>query len=783
MEQKHTREELSIGISIFKFIILFLICILAFAIRLFAVVRYESVIHEYDPYFNYRATKFLTTEGYWEFLNWFDERSWYPLGRVVGGTIYPGLMVTTAAIFHFIRWLNIPINIRDMCVFLAPMFSAFTAMATYLLTEEVVATSPGPVFSASATGLLAAALVAVVPSYISRSVAGSFDNEGVAIFALVSCFYLWIKSVNTGSMGWACGCACAYFYMTASWGGHVLIINLIPLYVCIMACCGRYSKSLYTAYSTVYCIGLLMAVTVPFVGFNVLFQAESAASHGVFATLQIYTLVQHITGPQWTHYHQSEQILRGSLRLGGVVSALALAVWLAYLQVSGGLQWSGRSLSLLDPSYASSFIPIIASVSEHQPTTWTAFCFDLHVLVLFAPLGVLTLYSGVSDAAVFVLLYGAVAWYFAGVMVRLMLTLAPIACILSAIGVSRLLVKPFQHLNAVIRAEAHDILSVVPYYTSHCTPIYHYNRIASTVEMKPKLSSSYSCGLIGLVWMSLCCYGFHACYASSLAYSSPSIVIDMGKNPTTGERVLYDDFREAYFWLRQNTPEDAKVLSWWDYGYQLASMSNRTTLVDNNTWNTTHIATVGRVLASTEEDAYPILESLDVDYILVIFGGVTGYASDDINKFLWPVRIGSQEFPEMPKEHEYYSTIGEFDIGSNGGEALLNSMTYKLCYYNFNLVHTEAMQPSGYDRARGRVIANSSISLDTVEEAFTSEHWMVRIYKVLKREHLDYGMEPHPLLLKQRKLHSNKGGGYSANRATSSKSKKSKKSKKKLSSP
>lgn len=37
-------------------------------------------------------------------------------------------------------------------------------------------------------------------------------------------------------------------------------------------------------------------------------------------------------------------------------------------------------------------------------------------------------------------------------------------------------------------------------------------------------------------------------------------------------------------------------------------------------------------------------QSLDVDYVLVIFGGVTGYSSDDINKFLWPVRIGSGVF-------------------------------------------------------------------------------------------------------------------------------------------
>lgn len=42
-------------------------------------------------------------------------------------------------------------------------------------------------------GLLAALFVAMVPSYISRSVAGSYDNEGVAIFALVNTFYWFVK--------------------------------------------------------------------------------------------------------------------------------------------------------------------------------------------------------------------------------------------------------------------------------------------------------------------------------------------------------------------------------------------------------------------------------------------------------------------------------------------------------------------------------------------------------------------------------------------------------------
>jgi asparagine N-glycosylation enzyme membrane subunit Stt3 len=154
---------------------------------------------------------------------------------------------------------------------------------------------------------------------------------------------------------------------------------------------------------------------------------------------------------------------------------------------------------------------------------------------------------------------------------------------------------------------------------------------------------------------------------------------------------IFDDFREAYGWLRHNTDPSAKILSWWDYvsvvpfcsasncslqvkssylhfkGYQITGFGNRTVIVDNNTRNNTHIgnfvlpllsspllsqilyslpclficflATVGLAMASTEELAYPIWRALDVDYVLVVFGGKIGYSSDDINKFLWMVRI------------------------------------------------------------------------------------------------------------------------------------------------
>ena len=119
----------------------------------------------------------------------FDELSWYPLGRVVGGTVYPGIMVT-AGLMHWIsNALNFTVHIREVCVFLAPIFSAFTAIATYALTAE---------FKDESAGLLAALFMGIAPGYISRSVAGSYDNEAISIFLLVYTFYWWIRALKTG---------------------------------------------------------------------------------------------------------------------------------------------------------------------------------------------------------------------------------------------------------------------------------------------------------------------------------------------------------------------------------------------------------------------------------------------------------------------------------------------------------------------------------------------------------------------------------------------------------
>ena len=84
------------------------------------------------------------------------------------------------------------------------------------------------------------------------------------------------------------------------------------------------------------------------------------------------------------------------------------------LSVTGKISpWTGRFYSLLDPSYAKNHIPIIASVSEHQPTSWSSFYFDLQILVFLFPAGLYFCFASLSDSNIFLVLYGVTSIYFA----------------------------------------------------------------------------------------------------------------------------------------------------------------------------------------------------------------------------------------------------------------------------------------------------------------------------------------------------------------------------------
>ncbi|KAL4228662.1 Dolichyl-diphosphooligosaccharide--protein glycosyltransferase subunit stt3b [Mactra antiquata] len=749
--------------SLISFVTLSLAWLVGFSSRLFAVIRFESIIHEFDPWFNYRSTHYMVNHGFYNFLNWFDERAWYPLGRIVGGTVYPGLMVTSGSIHWFLHLLHIPVHIRDICVFLAPIFSGMTAVSVYLFTKEI--------WSAGA-GLFAACFIAIVPGYISRSVAGSYDNEGIAIFALMFTYFLWIKSVKTGSLYWSVFTALAYFYMVSAWGGYVFIINLIPLHVFVLILMGRYSQRIYIAYNSFFIIGLILSMQIPFVGFNPISTSEHMASAGVFALLNAYALLKYVQSFLTKAEFKFVFVAAVGIAAAVIFMAVVGLTWAGYIH-----PWSGRFYSLWDTGYAKIHIPIIASVSEHQPTTWVSFFFDLHILVCAFPAGVWYCIKYVNDERVFVVLYAIFASYFAGVMVRLMLTLTPIVCVSAAIAFS----KAFEiYLRDDTPKTSNKPIEDTPDNKSDNK---YYDKVGKTKkdkrEEKPKESDALGINIKSIIvialLMVLMLFAVHCTWVTSSAYSSPSIVLASYNHD--GSRTILDDFREAYYWLRQNTEDKARVMSWWDYGYQIAGMGNKTTLVDNNTWNNSHIALVGKAMSSNESAAYEIMRALDVDYVLVIFGGVIGYSGDDINKFLWMVRIAEGEHPKDIRESDYFTPQGEFRVDSSGSKTLLNCLMYKLSYYRFGDLQLDFRSPSGYDRTRGVEIGNKNFELTHLEEAYTSEHWLVRIYRVKdleNRQITDKPVKPVKKAKKSKKKTSKKKQGSIKNKPKVVKGKKSK---------
>jgi len=356
-------------------------------------------------------------------------------------------------------------------------------------------------------------------------------------------------------------------------------------------------------------------------------------------------------------------------------------------------------------------------------------------LVPLFPAGIYFCFKELRDEHVFVILYGLAASYFAGVMVRLMLTLTPVVCIAAAFACSKLLdvyLRNYDDIVGVKKASENTLKAGgVDAKSSKSSNVSSSMKRRDSIKYNGIWHSDSKLAVILPIGAVLALFAWHCTWVTSNAYSSPSIVL-ASRNPDGSQHII-DDFREAYYWLAQNTKDDARIMSWWDYGYQIAGMANRTTLVDNNTWNNTHIATVGKAMSCNEEVSYEVMRRHDVDYVLVIFGGLIGYSGDDINKFLWMIRIGEGVYPNDISERNFFTDRGEYRVDDQATITMKNSLMYKMSYYRFN-----ELFPAGHaqDRVRGTGIQSKPVKLNVLEEAYSTENLIVRIYKVKEPDNI-----------------------------------------------
>jgi dolichyl-diphosphooligosaccharide--protein glycosyltransferase len=70
-------------------------------------------------------------------------------------------------------------------------------------------------------------------------------------------------------------------------------------------------------------------------------------------------------------------------------------------------------------------------------------------------------------------------------------------------------------------------------------------------------------------------------------------------------------------------------------------------------------------------------------------------------------------------------------IGTGMTSHMSRSMMFKMCYHNFAKFVWHPQLPPAFDMARQTEVPNLKFTLSKFEEAFTSQHWIVRIYRVM----------------------------------------------------
>ncbi|EPA05758.1 hypothetical protein BG20_I2362, partial [Candidatus Nitrosarchaeum limnium BG20] len=85
--------------------------------------------------------------------------------------------------------------------------------------------------------------------------------------------------------------------------------------------------------------------------------------------------------------------------------------------------------------------------------------------------------------------------------------------------------------------------------------------------------------------------------------------------------VSTDDWLETMEWIKNNTPKDAVVASWWDYGYWISTLGERATIADNSTLNTWIIKNLAIMLMSSPDKGWQMLNDMQADYVVVFVAG------------------------------------------------------------------------------------------------------------------------------------------------------------------
>ena len=582
--------------------VLSIVFTVAVLIRAYAA-KYGFYLNEFDPYYDYYAAQHIVnlfhSQGLWAafFANpancgptvytachanqgyffWHDINTWFPVGRDVAATSQGGLQVFGALTYLLAHDVfGVPIDLYTWLVVLPVFLGALTAVMFYFLVRKI---------AGDAAGLFAAIIFAVSPPLIERGNLGWFKSEPLAIFLFVTASYLVLTVFDKerpirGRILRSLLAGLLLGYANTAWGGgdyfsaaFGLIFLMIPFLNLDLA---GYTPAMVSFTAAT----LFMSAVFPRPG-------PGIVTNPVGLVLIGGTLFAVVA--QWAKTWVKPTEYRATLFK--LVFAFALAgLTLLSFGLVGGLTL--RYISAIAP-WAKSGNALVQSVAEHFTPTGADYFTSFAILMSFAMAGAIVAFRRKGIPMIYALVFGITGLYFSASFSRLLVYASIALGILGGIGFAEL-------AYAIVKPSS--------------TPIVKRAKQAPTSrnEMKVVFSIAVIALLVlpaGSYWIPnpiQCTYAGQLFCNNSPADGGVSLV----NGATVYGRSGFTDWIQTLQWVRQDTPTNSVVISWWDYGYWFAVMGNRTTVVDNATLNSTRIAQVGQLLMSDTTQAATMAKSM-----------------------------------------------------------------------------------------------------------------------------------------------------------------------------
>jgi dolichyl-diphosphooligosaccharide--protein glycosyltransferase len=535
-------------------------------------VRWGAYLDAFDPLFQYRVTEYVVKNGYAAWFNWHDTLSWYPMGRDIFLSSYPGVPFSAAFIYNLLQALGFKVSVYNVCLYFPVLMSVVTCVTVYFLGKDL---------GGSSVGLFSAFFLAVSEAFISRTALGFFDTENIGIFGMAATALFFLRSIEeekqtTGRVAYAVAAGLILGYIFASWGAARYVVGLLALFMIASVITNIFERRYIVSYAITMGVGFNIALFVPKLGLEYLLSIENVAVIFLIAFVVIYEFVRN-------RFERRKALMA----MGGLLILLVVGVFaLESLGVIRPL--SGKILRVVDPRGASKS-PLYESVAEHKRSAWSSFFGSFGLTFALGMLGTYFALTDPEEKGLYGAIFFVSSVYFAGVMSRLALILSVSGALMAAYGLKEL-ITPFIELSGkredTRRGRRGRTVFGVGKEFAVVFSVFIF--VAALPAFWGTAESSYS--------------------PASIASSQVPVKLG-GSYP--------QDWLQALSWLRDNTPEDAIVVSWWDQGYWIEAMANRTTLADGSTSNRRQIATIAEIMMFNETESIPLLQGYGADYIVV----------------------------------------------------------------------------------------------------------------------------------------------------------------------